>query len=206
MASAFSRRSASPVRITAPVSTSAGGDAGLPVGLGDDRAQSIVVDPGLARIRRERHRRQIQGLARDDIIAAGQILGETAQVQARKDHLRAGRADIDADTGQMHIVLDPEWIFLERTIDLEIVVIVIGLAIVHVIVGLPHGMFGEAVRRRSLVVFSHGVPRSVHALYFSSAGCGAAILLKVFLARYHPPVNRLARWQLVLTGWPCWSI
>ncbi len=73
-----------------------GGD----VGVVDDGAEFRVVDALLALVRRERDRRLEQGLAGDDVIAAGQILGEAAQMNAREDNLRARGADVDADRGQ----------------------------------------------------------------------------------------------------------
>ena len=48
-------------------------------------------------IRRQRDRRLVQRLALHDEVAAGEVLGEAAHVHAREDHLRARRADVDAD-------------------------------------------------------------------------------------------------------------
>ena len=47
-----------------------------------------------------------------------------------EDHLRAGRADVDADAGQRDVVGDPERIVLDRPVAIEIVVVVIGVAVV----------------------------------------------------------------------------
>ena len=52
-----------------------GMQAGGVIGVVDDGAELCVVDALLALVGRQRHRRLEQGLARDDVIAAGQILG-----------------------------------------------------------------------------------------------------------------------------------
>ena len=78
------------------------------IGVVDDGAELFVVDALLALIGRQRHRRLEQGLARDDVIAAGQILGQPAQIDARENDLRARRADVDADRHQRDVVLAPE--------------------------------------------------------------------------------------------------
>ena len=57
------------------------------IGVLDDFSQRCIVDPRLARIGRERNGRQEEGVARDDVIAARQILGEAAQMDFREDHL-----------------------------------------------------------------------------------------------------------------------
>jgi hypothetical protein len=51
-------------------------------------------------------------------------------VDLGKDHLRSGRADIDADTSQRDIVGDPERIFFDWSID-EIVMVVVGVAVMN---------------------------------------------------------------------------
>ncbi len=63
--------------------------AGRDISVVDDDAELLIVDAFFALIRRQRDRRLKQGLARDDVIAAGQILRQAAQMNARKDHLRA---------------------------------------------------------------------------------------------------------------------
>ena len=156
MPCAFSRRSASPVRITAPVSTSLGLETGAVIGVLDDLAELDVVDAGLAGIGREGDGREIERLAGDDVIAAGQVFGETAQMDAREDDLRAGGADIDADAGQVDIVLHPERIFLDRPVDVEFVVVVIGIAIMLVGPAGAHAMMlGQAVGLFLIVVVVH---------------------------------------------------
>ena len=59
------------------------------VGVVDDGAELGIVDALLALVRCQRDRRLEQRFARDDVVAAGQILGETAQVNAREDDLRS---------------------------------------------------------------------------------------------------------------------
>src|SRR5580692_4131617 len=119
------------------------------IGVVDDGAELFVVDALLALIRRQRHRRLEQGLARDHVIAAGQILGQPAQVDPREDHLRARRADVDADRHQRDVVLAPQRIVLERNVViLEIVivvVIVIGILVVLVDDVLAVEVVGERV-------------------------------------------------------------
>ena len=100
------------------------------VGLIDDGAKARAVDVLLAQVRRERHRRTIQRLARRDVIAAGEILAEAAQMHFGEDDLRAGRSDVDADAHERDVVGDPERILLGRQVRFEIVVIVIGVAVV----------------------------------------------------------------------------
>ena len=47
-------------------------------------AELRVVDPRLVLVRRQRDRRLEQGLARDHVIAAGQLLAEPAQMDPRE--------------------------------------------------------------------------------------------------------------------------
>ena len=99
-----------------------GGD----VGVVDDGAKLGVVDAFLALIGRERDRRLKQRLAGNDVIAAGQILSQPAQVDAREDDLGARRADVDADRHQRDVVLTPERIVLDRAVVVvEIVVVIV---------------------------------------------------------------------------------
>src|SRR5262245_45501644 len=56
---------------------------GLRVGLVDDFRQPLVVDPFLVAVRSELDRRLEQGFARNHAIAAGEVLAEPAQVDAR---------------------------------------------------------------------------------------------------------------------------
>ena len=106
-----------------------GVERGLLVGVVDDGAELDVVDPLLALIGRERDRRAEQRLAPDHVVAAGQLLAQPPQMHLGEDHLRAGRADVDADAGQRDVVGDPERIVLDRPVD-EIVVVVVGVAVV----------------------------------------------------------------------------
>ena len=53
-------------------------------------------------------------------------------MDAREDHLGAGRADVDADAGERHMVLDPDRIFLERAFVVGEIVVVIGKAVMGV--------------------------------------------------------------------------
>ena len=145
IACAFSRRSASPVRITTPVSMSSGVSAGVAIGLVDDGAQLGVVDALLALVGRERDRRAVERLAVDHEIAAGQVLAHAAQLDLGEDHLRARRADVDADAGQRDVVLQPERIVLERPV-VEIVVVVVGVAVMDVAEIGAEPMVGERVR------------------------------------------------------------
>ena len=137
-----------------------GGD----VSVVDDGAELGVIDALLALVRRQRHRRLEQCLARDDVIAAGQILGEAAQVNAREDDLRARGTNVDTDRGQRDIILAPERIVLERNlVILEIVVVivvVVGIFIVLVHEILTVEVIGKTMARRFLVFFVVGVRHS----------------------------------------------
>ncbi len=115
------------------------------IGVVDDLAERRIVDALLALVGRQRHRRLVEGLARDHVVAAGEILAVAAQLDAGEDDLRAGRADIDTDAHQRHVILQPDRILLERTIlvELEMIVIVIGFALVLVDEVLPQGVVGE---------------------------------------------------------------
>ena len=101
---------------------------GLLVGVVDDGAELGVVDALFALVGRQRDRRAEQRLAPDHVIAAGQLLAQPPQMHLGEDHLRAGRADVDADAGQRDVVGDPERIVLDRPVD-EIVMVVVGVAV-----------------------------------------------------------------------------
>ena len=105
-------------------------DAGAAVGLLDDGAQRGVVDALFALVGRQRHRRAIQRLAVDDEIAAGEVFAHPAQLDPGENHLRARRADVDADARQRDVVLQPERIVFERPV-VEVVMIVISIAVVN---------------------------------------------------------------------------
>ena len=106
-------------------------------------------------IGRQRDRRLIERLARDHVVAAGQVLAVAAQIDAREDHLGAGRADVDADAHQRDMVLQPDRVLLERpvVVELEMVVVVIARAFVLVLEVVAVGMVGQAVPGGLLVVF-----------------------------------------------------
>ena len=121
-----------------------GMQAGRVIGVVDDGAELFVVDALLALIGRQRHRRLEQGLARDDVIAAGQILGQPAQIDAREDDLRARRADVDADRHQRDVVLAPQRIVLQRNVVvLEIVIVVV--IVVGILAVLVHDVLAVEV-------------------------------------------------------------
>jgi hypothetical protein len=105
-----------------------GVDAGGLVRIVDDVAEAALVDALLALIRRQGDGRLEQGLARNDVIPARKLFTQAPEVQAREDHLRARRAHVDADALQRDVILDPDRIFFDRAIDLEMVVVVIVVA------------------------------------------------------------------------------
>ena len=121
-----------------------GVDARGVIGIVDDGAEPGLVDVLLAAIGGERDGRLEQGLPRHHEIAARQVLAEPSQVDAREDHLGPGRADVDADAGQGHMVLDPDRVILERDLVGEIVV-VIGIAVMGVLEVDAIDMVGQRV-------------------------------------------------------------
>ncbi len=125
---------------------SSGCEAGGRVGLVDDGGERGVVDALVALIGRQRHRRLVERLARDDVVAAGQVLAVAAQIDAGEDDLRAGRADVDADAHQRDMVLHPDRVVLQRLVrvEVEMVVIVIGVAVVVVHEILAEQVVGQA--------------------------------------------------------------
>jgi hypothetical protein len=101
---------------------------------------------------------------------AGEGLSQPAQVHAGENQLRAGRADVDADTRQRDVVLDPDRVVFERAAGIEIVVIVVvvdaggvgvseRLAAGMVLQGVRRIHGGDRVidppRRRLLIMFLH---------------------------------------------------
>src|SRR5258706_1725887 len=58
---------------------------------------------------------------------------------------RPGGADIDADAGQGHMVLDPKRVFLERAAILEIVMVMVGLRVVPMGEPIAIAVIGQAV-------------------------------------------------------------
>ena len=124
------------------------------IGVVDDGAELGFVDALFAGIGRQRDRRLKQGFARDDVIAAGEIFAEAAQIDAGEDDLRSGRADVDADRVERDVVLDPERVVLQPLILIDPVVIVIGIALMlmHEVLAVewsatvcPVGFFGSSV-------------------------------------------------------------
>src|SRR5262245_39323026 len=143
-------------------------DARRRIGLVDDGAERGVVDALVARIGRQRHRRLEQGLPRYDVVAAGEVLAIAAQVNAGEDHLRARRTDVDADRHQRHMVLDPDRVLFQPlvAVELEMIVVVIGVAVV-----LVHDVLAEQVigdRMAAFAILGHSslllaAPQRSHA-------------------------------------------
>ena len=109
-------------------------------------APSILVS---SRIGREADRRFIGGLAVHDYIAAGQAVGHALQVDGREDHLGAGRADVDSDRGQRHVVALPDRVVLQRA-GVDVVMIVIGVAVVIMRVEVAEHVIVDACGGRVL--------------------------------------------------------
>ncbi len=107
-----------------------GMDVGLGVSAVDDLAHRALVDARLALVGRQHHRRLVQRLALHHEVAAGELFGEPAHVDAREDHLRAGRADVDAHRDQRDVVLLPERVVLDVVLaDVVVIVVVVELAL-----------------------------------------------------------------------------
>ncbi len=133
----------------------AGPNARRLVGTIDDGAERGIVDARLVAIGGQRDRRLEQGLARDHVVAAGEVLAVAAQIDAGEDDLRSGRADVDPHRHQRDVVLDPDRIFFQRSVGvaLEMVVVVIGIAVVLVHEILAEDVIGERVA--GLLVIGH---------------------------------------------------
>ncbi len=101
---------------------------GRRVGRVDDAADRLLVDAQLVDIRRERDRRLVKGLAADDKIAAGKVFTKAPHLQAREDHLRSGRADVDADAREREVVLEPQRVLLERPRRQVVIVVMVVIA------------------------------------------------------------------------------
>jgi len=123
----------------------------------DDPAERLLVDPYVVDVRRERHGRLVQRVAGDHEIPARQVFARAAHVKPREDHLRAGRADVDADADERKVVVEPERIFLERTGRSEVViVVVIGAPVaVDVIVVAPVQVIGKRMPPLFFAVVHH---------------------------------------------------
>ena len=166
--------------------------AGGGVGGIDDGAERGVVDALVAGIGRQRHRRLEQGLARDDVVAAGEVLAVAAQVDAREDDLGAGRADVDADGHQRDVVLDPDRVVFQPLLDVEVevIVVVIGIAVVGVDEVLAEEMVGERVARFLVVGIGHSS--------LLLAGSRAAVLshgARAVIGTADMPGESSERWQ-----------
>src|SRR5262245_33554690 len=134
------------------------------VSIVDDGTERGGVDALVARIRSQRHRRLEQGFPRHDIVPAGEILAVAAQVNAGEDDLGTGGADVDADCQQRDMVLDPDGVFFQPLvgIDLEMIMVVIGFPVMRVRHVLAEHMVGERVI--ALLVLGHG------NMFFQPAG------------------------------------
>ena len=128
-----------------------GMDAGRFVGRVDDVAHGALVDARLALVGREHHRRLVQRLALHHEVAAGELLGEAAHVDAREDHLRAGRADVDPHRDQRDVVLQPQRVVLEVVVADGVVVVVMVVLALDVLMhaALAHQMVEEGMLLRS---------------------------------------------------------
>ena len=119
------------------------------VGVLDDGADRLLVDAHLVEVRGQRHRRLVERLAVHDEVAARKVLAEPAHVQPGKDHLGAGRADVDADARQRDVVGLPEGVLFNgprRTGVMIMIVVVIGLVLVGVLEIAAVRVVGERVR------------------------------------------------------------
>ena len=128
------------------------------IGLLDDGAERDVVDALVARIGRQRHRRLEQGLARHDVVTAGKVLAVAAKIDAREDDLRAGRADVDTNCHQRHMILNPDRVLFQPlvAVELEMIMIVIGVAVVLVHDILAEQMVGDGVT--GFAILGHSNP------------------------------------------------
>ena len=114
----------------------------------DDGGERAVVDALVALVGRERHRRLIERFPRHHVVAAGQVLTVATQIDAGEDHLRTGGPDVDPDAGQRHMVLNPDRVVFQTLVrvELEMIVVVIGVAIV-----LVHEIPAEQVVREGVL-------------------------------------------------------
>src|SRR6516225_9441075 len=154
------------------------------IGLVDDLAERRIVDALLALVGGERHRRLVERLARDHVVAAGQVLAITAQLDAREDDLRARGADVDADADQRDVVLQPDRVLLDRAVvvELEMVVVVIGDALVLVAEIVAQEMIGKRMAGGSIRIGL--VVLSIRHRAFSSTLTVTALAAATRQARY----------------------
>ena len=117
------------------------------VGFVDDGPQSFRIHLGVTEVGCQRNGGLVNRRALDHGIAAGQVFGNAAQMNAREHHLRTGRADVNAYAVQNHIVLPPQRL-LRRIIPCEIMVMimvgitVMGMAVILTILVILHGVQG----------------------------------------------------------------
>src|SRR5262249_46770765 len=134
----------------------------------------------LALIGRQRVWRLVEGLARDDVVAAGKVLAVAAQVDAREDDLGTGGSDVDADTHQRYVILQPDGILFQRAIVIELEVVVV---VIRVLVVLVHDVFaiemvGEAVSGLLFLILGIGhLNLLLNGSYLCPAG-GRTVLRK----------------------------
>ena len=99
---------------------------GCRVGALDDFAQRMGIDERVTLVRRQRVRRLVNRLARDHHITCRQLVGDALQVNFRKDHLSAGRANVDAYAVQDDVVLHPQRVVGRVRCAIEVVVVVVA--------------------------------------------------------------------------------
>src|SRR5438445_1870520 len=92
-----------------------------------DGSQFRIVDELLAPIRGQGNRGLEQRLPGNDEITARKLLAHSPQIDAGKNDLRPRRADIDSDTEQRDMVLDPQGVVFETAIRLVVIVVVVNL-------------------------------------------------------------------------------
>ncbi len=133
------------------------------IGLVDDGAELRVIDKLFILVRRQRHRRLEQRLARHDVVAAGKVFAQAAQVDAGENDLRPGGPDIDADAVERDMVLQPKWVVLQPLVVLDPIMIVVGAAFMNVSEVLAVDMVRERVAVRFFWVVGGRHRGSYHA-------------------------------------------
>ena len=141
------------------------------VGVVDDALEALVVDALLAGVGRQRHRRLIERLAGNHVVAAGQVLAVAAQVDAREDHLRAGRADVDADAHQRDVVLQPDGIFFQRPVFVELEMIVVVVVVRAGLVLVDDVGAEEVVAQTGAGLFCLVVPSAIERSLLGHEAC-----------------------------------
>src|SRR5579863_2359795 len=74
----------------------------------------------------------------------------------RENDLCAGGSDVNPDAVERYMILDPQRIFFERPVSLEVVVVVIGLPVVPVVQGVAETVIGESMAGRIFPVRLRG--------------------------------------------------